>query len=51
MANYSMALILFTGWLLTASRQSVNQCIGEYGEHKERNEVACQISQTSNHIF
>ncbi len=20
-----------TGWLLTASRQSVNQCIGEYG--------------------
>ncbi len=23
-----------TGLQLTASRQSVNQCIGEYGEHK-----------------
>ncbi len=23
-----------TGWLLPASRQSVNQCIGEYGEDK-----------------
>ncbi len=40
-----------TGWLLTASRQRVNQCIGEYGEHKLRNKVACQISLTSNHIF
>ncbi len=40
-----------TGWLLTESRQNVNQCIGEYGEHIYRNKVACQIALTSIHIF